>query len=127
MLQARSARRTLRAAIAVAAAYAFALHAIVLAMALGAAGPALPADAVHALCAPDGSGSDLPASPPAHVHADACCIFHGFGAALPQPASSAIQRAAVPGSVLRGRTGVAFELPRLRTVPLGSRAPPRLV
>ena len=126
MLQARSARRTLRAAVAVAAAYAFALHAIVLAMALGAAGPAS-TDPLHVLCAASDAGSDLPATPPPHVHADACCILHGLGAALPAPAPRAIERAAVPGSALTGRSAVAFDLHRLPTVPLGSRAPPRLV
>ena len=119
-------RKASRAAVAVAAAYALALHAIVAGLALGASPATAGLDSIHALCLPDAAGSDSPANAPSHAHEVGCCLTHASGAAPPPPAAPVV-RVAVPSTVVMAWSP-APELPARRSLsPVGARAPPRLV
>src|SRR4051812_32895256 len=123
-------RRATRAAVAIAAAYALALHAIIAGAALGTATPSAAfAPAEYALCATD-NGAANPGSPDSdarsHAHQMACCFAQVSGGILPRP-SGPVLPVLVVGHVATGPHPVNELLSRRSFFPLGSRAPPRLV
>jgi hypothetical protein len=116
-----------RAAVALAAAYALALHAIVAGLALGAAPSAASFDPAHALCMPDEGGGNGPSDTPSHVHKVACCLADADKGAPPPPPGAAL-RVMAPTAVAMAWSSALGDLPlRPSFSPLGARAPPRLV
>lgn len=108
-----------RAVVALAAAYALALHAILIGLAPVQSGPA--GSSAHVLCLPSGTAPDLPGAPQHHDGCCVLCVAHGLA---PSAAPAEIGR---PGHASAALAPHVAERPPgpTRRSPINPRAPPR--
>ena len=110
-----------RAAVALAAAYALALHAFLIGFTPVQAGPEF--GAAHVLCLPSGTAPDLPGAPAGHQH-DGCCVLCAAHGLAPSAAPSGVGLPGYSSAALAPHVAERAPGPSERS-PINPRAPPR--